>query len=203
MNISAVLLAGGESRRMRNDKAALLFRGKPLWRIQLDLLRKLQLAGIFVSARTEPVWQPADVRFVADVPPSRGPLSGLTATLARIQSSHLLALAVDMPFMNGGHLRALCEQIHPTCGVLPMIGDRAEPLAAIYPVEAHVEFVKALSGADFSMQTLTNRLVKMGRLHVVRVSKREQIFYWNLNEPSDLDDHAGCCKHKKRPMFRK
>jgi len=41
MNISAVLLAGGESRRMGRDKAAILFRGKALWQIQLDLLRIL------------------------------------------------------------------------------------------------------------------------------------------------------------------
>jgi len=43
MNISAVLLAGGESRRMSKDKATLLFRGKPLLQIQLELLRKLEL----------------------------------------------------------------------------------------------------------------------------------------------------------------
>ena len=41
MNVSAVLLAGGESRRMGKDKATLLFRGKPLWQIQFERLRKL------------------------------------------------------------------------------------------------------------------------------------------------------------------
>lgn len=187
MNISAVLLAGGASRRMHKDKAKLVIRNKPLWQIQLDLLQKLKPAEIFVSARTDPSWRPHHVQFVADDPPSRGPLSGLTATLARIQSNHLLALAIDMPFMYEGHLRALCMQIHPACGVLPMVGGRVEPVAAIYPVEARIEFIKALSGTNFSLQTLTNRLVKMGRLHVVQVSKREQRFYWNLNEPGDLD----------------
>ena len=54
MNISAVLLAGGESHRMGQDKATLVFRGKPLWEIQLDLLRKLQPREIFLSARTDP-----------------------------------------------------------------------------------------------------------------------------------------------------
>jgi molybdopterin-guanine dinucleotide biosynthesis protein A len=188
MNISAVLLAGGQSRRMGRDKAAILFRGKTLWQIQLDLLHKLQPAEIFVSARTDPAWRPPDLTFVPDEPPSRGPLSGVTATLARSRSSHLLVLAIDMPSMDEKHLRYLCDKIEPDCGVLPMMGNRAQPLAAIYPVEARVEFVNALSGADFAMQTLANQLVKMGTLRAIRVSQEEQCFYRNLNEPDDLDD---------------
>jgi molybdopterin-guanine dinucleotide biosynthesis protein A len=191
MNISTVLLAGGQSRRMGRDKPAILFRGKPLWRIQLDLLHKLQPAEIFISARTDPAWRPPGLTFVPDQPPSRGPVSGLAATLARIRSNHLLVLAIDMPSMDEKHLRYLCDKIEPGRGVLPMMGKRSEPLAAIYPVEARVEFVNALSGADFSMQTLTNQLVKMGKLRVSRVSQEEQRFYRNLNEPDDLDDLPG------------
>lgn len=191
MNIGAVLLAGGQSRRMGRDKAAILFRGKPLWQIQLDLLQKLQPAEIFVSARTDPAWRPSDLTFVPDELPSRGPLSGVTATLARIQSSHLLVLAIDMPFINEDHLRYLCDKIEPGRGVLPMIGNRAEPLAAIYPIEARVDFVNALSGLDFSMRTLTNKLVKIGRLRVIRVSEEKELFYRNLNQPDDLYDRHG------------
>src|SRR5262249_31891495 len=81
MTFSAVLLAGGESRRMGRDKATILFRGKPLWEVQLEKLKKLAPKEIFVSARVDPPWRPNDVLFVADVPPSRGPLSGLAASL--------------------------------------------------------------------------------------------------------------------------
>src|ERR1700736_6849847 len=100
MKISAVLLAGGESHRMGKDKATIVFRGKPLWQIQLDLLRKLELAEIFISARTDPPWRPSGMQFVSDDPPSRGPLSGLTAALAQSQTRHLPALAMHMPRMS-------------------------------------------------------------------------------------------------------
>src|SRR5262249_47766300 len=105
MNISAVLLTGGESRRMGRDKATLQFRGRPLWQIQLELLRNLELFEIFVSARTDPSWRPKDLRFVADIRPSQGPLSGLAACLAQMHTTHLLALAIDMPFMTENYLR--------------------------------------------------------------------------------------------------
>jgi molybdopterin-guanine dinucleotide biosynthesis protein A len=186
MKISAVLFAGGESRRMGTDKATLSFRGKPLWQIQLDLLRKLEPAEISVSARTDPAWRPPDVHFVADDLPSRGPLSGLAAALARVHTKHLLALAIDMPFMTEKYLKFLCGQIEPGCGVLPKIDNRAEPLAAIYPQEALANVQSALSGKDFSLQTVTNCLVAGGKLRVMPVAEQEKKLFLNLNEVGDL-----------------
>ena len=186
MNPSAVLLAGGESRRMGTDKARIIFRGKPLWKIQLALLRKLDPLEVFVSARTDPEWRPEDVQFVADNPPSRGPLSGLAAALAEMRSTHLLAIAIDMPFMSESYLRFLWQEIEPGCGVLPKIDSRFEPLAAIYPREVDVDFRKALSSADFSLQTLTSRLVEAGKLRTISVADGETKLFVNLNEPADV-----------------
>lgn len=187
MNISAVLLAGGESRRMGEDKATLQFRGHSLWQIQIDLLRGLRPAEIVISAKTDPPWRPRDARFVPDDPPSRGPLSGLAAALRQIRSSHLLALAIDMPFMSESHLRFLCEQIESGRGILPMIRDRAEPLAAIYPAEADVDVVAALSGTDFSLQSLTRHLVEIDKLGVIQMAGEMEFLYRNLNEVEDCD----------------
>src|SRR5207249_11855852 len=133
---------------MGKDKATVLFRGKALWQMQLELLGRLEPAEIFVSARIDPVWRPADVEFVADDPPSRGPLSGLAASLTQMRTKHLLALAIDMPFMTPEYLKFLCDQIEPGRGVLPNIDDRAEPLAAIYPQEVDVDVRSALSEID-------------------------------------------------------
>ena len=186
MNISSVLLAGGGSRRMGKDKATVLFREKPLWEIQLGLLRKLNPSEIFVSARTDPSWRPGDVQFVADVPPSRGPLSGLAVSLARVRTTHLLALAIDMPFMSENFLRYVCDQIEARVGVVPKIGNRAEPLAAIYPGEALVDFRNALAGTDFSLQTLIRSLVDTGKLRELAVNEEQKKLFLNVNEVSNL-----------------
>jgi molybdenum cofactor guanylyltransferase len=186
MNISAVLLAGGESLRMGKDKSTLLFRGKPLWQIQLELLRKLAPTEIVVSARTDPVWRPADVQFVADDPPSRGPMSGLAASLAQMHTKHLLALAVDMPFITEKYLTFLCRQLEPGRGVIAKIDDRFEPLAAIYPQEALPNLQSALSGTDFSLQTVADRLAAAGKLQAIPVTGDERKFFLNLNELSDV-----------------
>ena len=189
-DITAVLFAGGESRRMGTDKATFLFRERPLWQNQLELLRKLKPAEIFISARTDPKWRPRDVTFVADVPPARGPLSGLAASVERMSTSHLLALAIDMPWMSSEYLEFLCAQIEPDRGVLPKIGHRSEPLAAIYPQEAVIEIAKALAGTDFSLQSLACDLVAVGKLRAIPVTQQEEKFFRNLNELADMNHTA-------------
>ena len=186
-DVSAVLLAGGESRRMGTDKATFLFRGKPLWQVQLETLRRLQPAEIFLSAKTDPLWRPADVQFVADLPPSCGPLSGLAASLAKFDTAHLLALAIDMPFMTEDYLRSICAAIVPGRGVVAKIDNRAEPLAAIYPREAEIDFRTALAGTDFSLQKLIRHLVTSGKLLEVFVTEQERRVFRNVNNMSDMN----------------
>jgi len=182
-----VLLAGGESRRMGTDKATFLFRGKPLWQIQFETLRRLRPAEIFLSARTDPSWRPNDVQFIADIPPSCGPLSGLAASLAKIHTTHLLVLAIDMPFMAENYLRAICDMIEPGRGVVPKIDNRAEPLAAVYPREAEIDFRTALAGNDFSLQNVVGDLVMSRKLLEISVTEQERGLFRNVNNVSDVD----------------
>lgn len=188
MILSAVLLAGGESSRMGRDKATMPFRGEPLWKHQLDLLRRIQPKEILVSARTDPPWRPSDTTFVADEQPDCGPLGGIAAALRRITTDYLFVLAIDAPFMSESYVRRLCEQIRAGQGVVPVIEKRAEPLVAIYPRESTIEFNRALSGRDFSLQPLVRKLIALSNLRPVEVLPQELSLFRNLNEPRDLPD---------------
>ena len=186
LTFSAVLLAGGESRRMGRDKAAVVFRDEPLWRRQLRILRDLGPEKVFVSARTESSWLPNDTELLLDEPPSRGPLSGLAKALSQMKTSHLVVLAVDMPFVTREQLQFLCSEASEGCGVVPLVRERAEPLAAIYPREAAPDFISALGGSDFSLQPLVGKLAAAGKVRLFPVPPEEERFYRSINSPADL-----------------
>lgn len=175
---------------MGRDKATIVFEGAPLWQRQLDLLRGLRPKEIFVSARNELSWRPADTNLLLDESPSRGPLSGLTRALASMRTSHLVALAVDMPFMTSEQMRALWGIATLGCGVLPMIGDRAEPLAAIYPREAGGDFARALGSDDFSLQHLVRNLARANHIQIFSVPARDQPLFRSVNQPGDFQGAA-------------
>src|SRR2546423_6966686 len=185
MTFSAVLLAGGESRRMGRDKATMKFEGEPLWRRQMQLLRALDPQKLFVSARTKPEWLPDDARLLVDDPPSRGPISGLTKALTAMRTTHLIALAVDMPFMTVDELGRSLEFVTENRDFVPLIGKRAEPLAAIYPALAADDFKAALGGEDFSLQRLVVNLMVDQKVAVRPVPAEAVDFYRSVNAPRD------------------
>ncbi len=186
LTFSAVLLAGGESRRMGRDKATIEFEGELLWKRQLELLQALSPQQLFVSARAKPEWLPPNVELLLDDPPSRGPLSGLTKALVAMRTTHLIALAVDMPFMTVGELGHLLALAPDGCGIVPLVGQTAEPLAAIYPAEAADDFQAALGGADFSLQSVVRTLNARERVKLVPISNESAPLYRSVNSPGDF-----------------
>ena len=168
------------------DKASLSIAGQPLWRRQLGLLRELQPQAVWISARTVPTWCPADVETVVDAAPSRGPLSGVAAGLRRLRTSHLLVLAVDLPQMTAAHVRRLWTLARPGVGILPYLGDRLEPLCAIYPAEAAQAAEAALARPDASLRGFARDLLRAARGEVYALEPKEAPLYFNLNTPADL-----------------
>lgn len=188
MTFTALLLAGGESRRMGRDKATIEFRDEPLWRRQLVTLRALAPEDVFVSARVAPFWLPDDVELILDDPPSRGPLSGLTKALDAMRTTHVITLAVDTPFMTSEQMKRLCDLADIGCGVVPLIAGRAEPLAAIYAAEALPVFSDALAGTDFSLQPIIRKLAGEGKVKLIAVPAENEHLYRSVNEPGDLKE---------------
>jgi molybdopterin-guanine dinucleotide biosynthesis protein A len=186
MTFTALLLAGGESRRMGRDKATLVIAGEPLWRRQLELLRGLRSEALWLSARARPGWSPPDVKVIADQPPSRGPLSGIAAALGGMATSHLLVLAVDMPRMTAAHLHELRDMAEPGHGVVNFDGEFAEPLCAIYPREAAPVAERAIASGDVSLQTFIRLLRQQDLLRMRALIPEERSLYQNLNSPADL-----------------
>lgn len=193
MTLTGMLLAGGRSRRMGRDKATLTFEGQPLWQRQIDLLRGLSPAALWISARAGVPWCPAEVELVLDEPSSRGPLSGLAAGLGRLQTSHLLVLGIDLPRVAAQHLCKLWALARPGSGVIPLNEDYFEPLCAVYPAEAAAIADLALKSSDVSLQHFAKALFSQSRAQAYVLTPEERSLYLNLNTPADL---PGVSEHR-------
>ncbi len=93
--MTGIVLAGGRSRRMGQDKAQLRLGGLTFLEIQIDKLRQLGAAEILVSG----AFAPPGIRVIPDRFPDCGPLAGLEACLRAATGEICVVLSVDVPLV--------------------------------------------------------------------------------------------------------
>ena len=149
MTLTIAILAGGQSRRMGTDKAALEIGGVSL----LERTARLALAvnpSVLVVGRACPNnWSLANVVFLEDAQADLGPAGGLATALRQAQTS-VLALACDLPLLTEDALRWLIAeakaQFAPS-GLVTVNGGQQEPLFSVYHLES-LPLIEAGLAAD-------------------------------------------------------
>jgi molybdopterin-guanine dinucleotide biosynthesis protein A len=184
--LTAVLLAGGKSRRMGADKATLIFQGQPLWARQLATLKQLSPEKIIISARTKPNWCPPEAEFITDEIPGIGPMAGLLATMQRAETSHLIVLAVDLPHMTSDGLKKIIAAAGPGIGAV-VKGEFYEPLCAVYPVNPEVKKLAAVCTVkSAALQPFVEALARKNLLRVLSKTDFAAKCFTNANTPEAL-----------------
>ncbi len=129
---TAVVLAGGRSQRMGQDKVWLDAGGQPLIVRVVERLHELVAEVVVVRATPTVVMPPLPARIVDDRYRAAGPLAGLHAGLHAAVTPWVFALACDMPSLNPALVRylALLRPWHDA--VVPCPTGQPEPLHAFY-----------------------------------------------------------------------
>lgn len=137
MQLGAIVLAGGRSRRMGRPKESLVFAGDTLLGRTVDTV--LQAAWpVVVAARDEeqelpPL--PPEIDVVFDPITGEGPLVGMLAGLRAIadECDAAFVSTCDMPFLSVEAVGWLASRMREQDDlVVPRLGGKLQPLAAVY-----------------------------------------------------------------------
>lgn len=168
MEATVFLLLGGESRRMGQDKAKLLYRGQPFWQ---QLAERLCAVGqVVLSSRREIPNSPYPC--VTDCVENCGPLGGMLSCLLSCETPLAFFCACDMPLLDADMLRYLYRALDAgTQAVIPVdCSGRAQPLCGLYRRE---------------LAPLVRRQLDSGALRLHQLLERCAVRYCPLeNEPA-------------------
>lgn len=126
---TALIFAGGNSRRMGREKLSLQFGGQSLLQRTLSLTRAL-FPSVLVSVQH--LRGDIDAPQVCDEIPEAGPLAGLCAGLQHATTSWIFAVAADMPYLLPEIIERLAAHRLGHQAVVPVIGGQPYPLTAFY-----------------------------------------------------------------------
>ncbi len=183
------VLAGGHSKRMGSDKAAMMREGVPLWSRQRDVLRDAGVVRVFL-VRQPGQSAPEGVPCLRDSVPGIGPLGGLHAALREAGNSPVAVLAVDMPGIGPdwyAWLSGFCAQ---GVGAMARHGAGCEPLAALYPPGALAFAEAAIAKGNYSLQRLARDLADSGQMNFVSLDDTAKRRVQSVNTPEQKNGWA-------------
>ena len=134
--LHGLVLAGGHSSRMREDKAALTYRRRPQLELAFEMLAPF-VSRAFVSVREDQRADPLRAAFpqIVDGPGAEGPIAGIIAAQAAHPEAAWLVVACDLPLLDSTTLSALLagRDSSRLATAFRSAGDGLpEPLCAIY-----------------------------------------------------------------------
>lgn len=205
MTIATVILAGGQSRRMGQDKALLTLDGEPLIR-RMSRHALACASAVYVVTpwpdRYRPLLPP-NIQFIPETRdldvPSPGPLAALTTALDQLLGTGnpddasdpdwILALACDLPNINAAILQGWSAELEAVAAdslaYLPHHQGRWEPLCGFYRPACVPSWQTYLAQGRRSFQGWLNHNL------VQAIPDIDPQWLVNLNTPVDLDAWRG------------
>jgi molybdopterin-guanine dinucleotide biosynthesis protein A len=190
--LSAFILAGGKSTRMGADKAFVIFDGRTLLALALEVVRSVT-SDVRIVGDASKFASFASV--VEDEFRECGPLGGIHAALRASQTELNVVLAVDLPFVSAALLQYLIRRAREcaSAGVtVAQAGGGWQPLCAVY----RREFADAAEQALRAGRYRIDALFEAARTQVIGVEELEAAgfsakMFRNLNTREELEAARG------------
>lgn len=194
--LTALILAGGQSQRMGTDKALLPLGGVPLIQ-NLGTLAQGCCGTVAVVTpwgdRYQP-WLPAGCQLWPEAPApwasnhrSSGPLWGFAQGLGRVTTPWVLLLACDLPRLNAATLQGWLPQLSHlppnTLALLPPHPKGWDPLCGFYHRRCQESLGEFLRDGGRSFQPWLRHPPLLS--HVAPLTVTDRSVLWNCNTPED------------------
>ncbi|USJ00500.1 molybdenum cofactor guanylyltransferase [Xanthomonas prunicola] len=175
---TGVVLAGGRSSRMGQDKALLPWHGRPLLDQMQALLREAGAQHVLVSGDRP------DYAGIADAQPDLGPLGGLASVIARVaDATKLVVVPVDMPLLSAALLSKLLAPSQHRCVAFE---DQMLPMCLRIDVVVREALATRMAGAASSRSL--RALQRSLQCHRVAVTASERTAFVNCNTPEQWSE---------------
>ncbi len=189
--VTAIVLAGGLSKRLGRDKAVETVGGVPLLERVVDALAGIAGETLLITAPglgERALSGRLGVRWLEDVYPGKGAMGGIYTGLRYASFLHSLVVACDMPFLSSDLLRYLAGLAPGHDVVVPLLGGHLEPLHAVYSRNClgHIESLFEQGNLKVTDLFPQVKVRTVPETEVDRFDPRRLSFF-NMNTRADLD----------------
>lgn len=186
---TGVILSGGRSSRMKENKALAEINGEKIIRIVAVKMMGAFKDTMLVTNRPAEYEDivPLKIRRVMDIIPGKGPLSGIHASLRNTENPSVFAVACDMPFVSVDFAAYMCARAAGRDAVVPRMGDYFQPLCAVYTQRCLPVLEDALIHDRLKISRLFEELnIQYIEEEEIRRFGSPDVMFHNINAQEDL-----------------
>ena len=197
---SCIILCGGQSRRMGQDKGSMIIQDKPMIKHILSTLNHHIDEAIIVLNDKSRVDRYSEfinsndysyqITFLEDKIKNKGPLPGIMTGLGKINSNYALVLPCDSPYVSEKYIETIFSQIDVNYQAIVPYHDEtnriktSEPLHSIYKKEIIADIEKLVNDDILHIKGLIEKIdTKFVLIDNKKIEKKE---FRNLNRPEDI-----------------
>lgn len=190
MKASGIILAGGQSSRMGENKALLDIAGQTnIERIKEQL--QSVFSDVFLIANIKEPYEFLNIEIIHDVYKGKGPLAGIHAGLNASSDDINFFVACDMPFVSAELARYFAEVCENYDAVVPRINGKLHPLFSVFRKSTLPKIEYCLQEDNLRIRDLLDdlnvRVLDEKDIASVIPDNMERVFY-NMNYPSDYQE---------------
>ncbi|WP_235296994.1 NTP transferase domain-containing protein [Portibacter marinus] len=180
-SLKALVLAGGKSTRMGEDKAEIEYHGRGQARHMYEMLEGLGLET-HLSCRNDQAKKFPDLRVILDKVNGLGPFGAIVSAFMRDPNAAWLVVPCDLPLLEEKHLENLISCRNPFKQATTFLNAETqfpEPLISIWEPKMYLRMLQFLSlGYSCPRKILINSDVEL-------IKVENQQFMMNVNTPDE------------------
>ena len=197
---SCIILCGGKSSRMGQDKGSMIIQDKPMIKHILTTLNHQITEAVIVLNDSERIARycefinPEDysykITFAEDKIKNKGPMPGIMTGLGEINSDYALILPCDSPYVSSNYINTIFREIDNEHQAIVPYHDpenklkTSEPLHSIYNKNIIPEIEDLISNDVLHIKGLIEKIdAKFVLIDNKKIEKKE---FRNLNRPEDI-----------------
>ena len=184
-DITGIILVGGKSRRMGQDKAFMKVGGIPIFERVLTVFRESFERIVLVGDREER-FAGYNLPVLPDIYPGSS-LGGLYTGLYQAESEYVFVSSCDLPFPNTEIIRHLCSLRNGFDAVVPTTANGYEPMFALYAKSCLAPIKALMDSGNFCAYAYYPQInVRYAEAEDLARFDREGRSFLNINTPEEF-----------------
>lgn len=186
MTYTGIILAGGKSLRMGQDKGLMILNNKPLITYAIEALEPLVTEILIVANSSD--YDQFGYRIVNDLIPESGPLGGLVTGLTHSKSALNVVLSCDTPFISSDLLSFLISKAEDYEAIVPLYEGYVQPLVGIYDKVCLPQLRAMMDSGQLKMRRAVEQLNSREVVIDDSLGFYSERLFKNINTPEALEE---------------